>query len=114
MTHCTFSELLQRHVVANVLETGGLQLFKRGRRHLLVERVDKVAHDGDEDPVAPVVVGGGDHVVVEHVRQGLGRHRLGKEGGAVGRKLALAAPEKRKEIFMFYTLLSACVCRCLH
>ena len=73
-----------------------------------------MAHDGDEDPVAPVVVGGGDHVVVEHVRQGLGRHRLGKEGGAVGRKLALAAPEKRKEIFMFYTLLSACVCRCLH
>ena len=63
---------------------------------LVVEGVDKVAHDVDEHPIAPVFLHSSHHVVVESVCQLRRRQHLWQQGGAGRRKARLEGTGKEK------------------
>lgn len=72
----TFPQIRDGELLPDPLDAGLLQLVHLRGRDVRIEGVDKVSHDADEDPVAPVVKGPLHHVVVELLGQGLvaGQH----------------------------------------
>lgn len=93
--HLTFSQLLESHEVGNILAGSGFKVlqgcsrdltstcyeqqdtcFKSRDTHLFLKSMDKVAHNGDKDPISPVVLGLGHHMIVKLVWQRLGSHHF--------------------------------------